>query len=220
MNLRLCLRHGFLLPALMAVLLSSGCATTASVDYSAFDRARPASLLVLPPLNDSPELKGGPGIWAQATRPLAEAGYYVFPAALVNETFRQNGLQTAADIHAVPLDKLHAFFGADAVVYLHVKDYGSSFKGISSEIRVALDARIVDLRSGDELWKGEAVSASASGSQTNLLATLVTAIATQIIDSSTDRAFSYAASADNQLFDPTRVNGIRRGPRAPQDGSR
>lgn len=214
------LYRGGMLLALAAVVLTSGCATTTPWDYSAFDRARPASMLVLPPLNDSPEIKGGPSVWAQATRPLAEAGYYVFPAALVNETFSQNGLQTAADIHAVPIDKLRDFFGADAAVYLHVKDYGSSFKGLGSEIRVAVEARIVDLRSGDLLWKGEAEATSSQASQSSLLASLVAAIATQIIASSTDATFGYAATADNQLFDSTRMNGVRRGPRAPQDGSR
>ena len=39
--------------------------------------ARPASILVLPPLNETPDLKAGPAVWALVTRPLAEAGYHV-----------------------------------------------------------------------------------------------------------------------------------------------
>ena len=76
--------------------LLGGCATKApSYDYAAFLRAKPASLLVMPPLNESPDIKASPSVWAQATRPLAEAGYYVLPVTLVDETFRQNGVSTA-----------------------------------------------------------------------------------------------------------------------------
>jgi hypothetical protein len=40
---------------------------------------------------------------AQATLPLAESGYYVIPVSLASETFKQNGLANAADIHEVPV---------------------------------------------------------------------------------------------------------------------
>lgn len=39
------------------------------------------------------------------TLPLAEAGYYVLPVAMVEETFQQNGLTNANDIRAVSLPK-------------------------------------------------------------------------------------------------------------------
>jgi hypothetical protein len=61
---------------------------------------------------------------AQATLPLAESGYYVIPVSLASETFKQNGLANAADIH-VPVQKLRDIFGADAALYINVTDYGT-----------------------------------------------------------------------------------------------
>ena len=87
---------GFTLLALLG-----GCAPTKSVDYSAFKQAKPRSILVLPPLNESPDVKATYSMLSQVTFPLAEAGYYVVPVALADETFRQNGLTSAGDVHQV-----------------------------------------------------------------------------------------------------------------------
>jgi len=73
---------------LLAVSLLVGCAAPRSVDYSAYKQARPKSILVLPPLNESPDIKATYSMLSQVTFPLAEAGYYVMPIAVVDEPFR------------------------------------------------------------------------------------------------------------------------------------
>jgi hypothetical protein len=197
----------------------AGCATPPTgFDYSAFIQAKPASLLVLPPLNDSPDVNAPLSVWAQATRPLAEAGYYVLPVTLVAETFRQNGLDVAADIQDVPIPKLREFFGADAAVFLRVKQYGTRFVVFNSDTRVEVEARIVDLRSGQLLWQGQAVASSSEQqqqSQGGLLGALVAAVVTQIINTSTDAAYKYADVANQRLLGAPRPNGILPGPRSP-----
>jgi hypothetical protein len=142
-----------LLAALLGVTLLGGCATQAPpYDLSAFIKAKPVTLLVMPPLNDSPDVKATPAVWAQSTRPLAEAGYYVLPVTLVDETFKQNGVFTATEAQEVPYAKLRDYFGADAAVYLKVTKYGTSFQVLASETRVDVEARVVDLRDGTLLW--------------------------------------------------------------------
>lgn len=86
--------------ALLALALLGGCAAPKTIDYTAYKQARPKSILVLPPINESPEVQASYSLVSQVTYPLAEAGYYVLPIALVDETFRQNGLTTANDIQA------------------------------------------------------------------------------------------------------------------------
>lgn len=200
----------------------AGCATPpAAFDYSAFIEAKPASLLVLPPLNDSPDVKAPFSVWAQATRPLAEAGYYVLPVTLVAETFHQNGMDVAADIHDLPIPKLREFFGADAAVYLRIKDYGTRFVVFNSDTRVEVEARIVDLRSGQLLWQGQAVASSAEQqqqSQGGLMGALLTAVVTQIVNTSTDAAYRYADIANQRLLGVPRPNGVLPGPRSPLFG--
>ena len=168
--------------------MRGGCATKAPpYDYSAFMKAKPASLLVLPPINDSPEVSATPGVWSQATRPLAEAGYYVLPVTLVDETLRQNGVTSANDVQEIPLQKLREYFGADAAVYMKMRKYGTGYAVISSETLV--EARIVDLRTGELLWQGQARATSAEQqqqSQGGLLGLLVTALVKQIVGTATD----------------------------------
>lgn len=212
----------FAIGAASTLLLLAGCATKAPpYDYSAFMRAKPATLLVMPPINESPEVNATPGVWSQATLPLAEAGYYVLPVTLVDETFRQNGVINAQDAQEIPLLKLREFFGADAAVYTKIKRYGTSYAVIASETRVELEARMVDLRSGDTLWQGKAIATSAEQqqqSQGGLVGLLVTAIVKQIIGTATDASYRYAGIASARMLGAPRYNGVLPGPRSPNYG--
>jgi hypothetical protein len=200
-------------------LMFGGCATKAPpIDYSAFRAARPVTLLVMPPLNEAPDVKATPGVWAHATRPLAEAGYYVLPVALVDETLKQNGIQTPADAAQIPFQKLREVFAADAAVYIKVTRYGTAYRVIDSETRVEVEGRIVDLRSGRELWVGRAFASSAEQSQAGqggLAGLLVTALVKQIVGTATDASYNFAGAAQARLWGAPRYNGILPGPRSP-----
>jgi hypothetical protein len=199
-----------------------GCATPpAPYDYTAFQRAKPASLLVMPPLNESPEVKATPGVWSHATRPLAEGGYYVLPVTLVDETLRGNGVLTAAEAQSIPYPKLREVFGADAAVYIKVNRYGTSYKLIDSETRVDVEAKIIDLRDGQLLWSGSAFASSAEQSQQaqgGLVGLLVTALVKQIIGTASDASYQFAGTAQDRLLGAPRFNGVLPGPRSPAHG--
>ena len=77
---------------LLLVLVLGGCAAPQHYDYTAYRANRPASIVVLPALNNSLEVAAGYTVLSRATYPLAKAGYYVFPVALVDETLKKNGL--------------------------------------------------------------------------------------------------------------------------------
>lgn len=205
--------------AITLVLGMAGCATQPrSYDYTAFRQAKPASLLVLPPLNNSNEVKATPSVWAHATRPLSEAGYYVLPVTLVDETLRQNGIQTSADAQEIPYPKLREVFGADAALYLEVSRYGTTYQLIDSVTAVAVSGRIVDLRSGNLLWEGKATASSSErgqSSQGGLIGMLVSAAVKQIAGSLSDEAFNYSGVAQARLLGAPRPSGILPGPRSP-----
>jgi hypothetical protein len=206
----------------IAFALIGGCATKAPpYDYSAFRAAKPTTLLVMPPVNQSPDVKATPGIWSHATRPLAEAGYYVLPVTLVDETLKQNGVHTAADAQEIPYPKLREVFGADAAVHIKVTRYGTSYKVVSSETRVEVEGRIVDLRTGQELWSGKAFASSdeqSQQSQGGLVGLLVTAIVKQIVGTAIDASYGFAGTAQVRLLGAPQYNGILPGPRSPLYG--
>ncbi len=204
---------------LITTLLLGGCATPpVPRDYTAFKKADPASLLVLPPLNDTPDVLATASVLAQVSYPLAESGFYVLPVSLVDETLRTNGMQTAADAHAIAPEKLRQIFGADAVLYVTVKRYGTVYNVLSSETAVALQARLVDLRSGELLWEGKSVASSAEqggGGQGGVVGLLVKAVVEQITSSLSDRSYRIADVASQRLLSATQPNGILYGPRSP-----
>lgn len=208
----------FLWSTVIGVALLGGCATKVpQYDYSAFVQAKPATLLVMPPVNESPDVKATPGVWAHATKPLAEAGYYVLPVTLVDETFKQNGVTTANEAQDIPYQKLREVFGADAAVYIRVKKYGTSYQVIASETRVEIEGRIVDLRTGNLLWEGKALATSAEQnqqSQGGLVGLLVTAIVKQIIGTASDASFNFASVAGQRMLGAPRYNGVLPGPRS------
>ena len=209
----------------VGVLLLAGCATQPGYDYSAFRESRPKSILVLPPLNDSPDVNATYSMYAQSTLPLAESGYYVLPVTLVDEAFRQNGLTAPADIQQVPLKKLREIFGADAALYIKVTHYGTKYMIVSSETRVSAEGKLVDLRSGATLWEGRATASSAEGDNNSgggALGLLLKAVITQIADTLSNRGHPIAGITADRLLSAGRPNGILYGPRSPKyqkDGS-
>jgi hypothetical protein len=195
-----------------------GCATKApSYDYTAFKAAKPRSIVVLPPLNNSPEVNAGNSVYAQVSYPLAEAGYYVLPVAVVGETFKQNGLTNAADIHGVDVRKLNEIFGADAGLYITIDKYGSTYTVIDSVAVVAVTAKLVDLKTGTLLWEGKASASNNEGGNNGgggLIGALVAAAVKQILNSTTDAAHPVAGVANARLLSAGMTNGLLYGPRS------
>lgn len=206
----------------MALLLS-GCATKgkADHDYTAFKESKPRSILVLLPKNESPDINASHSFISEVTFPLSEAGYYVFPVAVVEETFKQNGLTHADDINSVSLAKLHQIFGADAVLYLNITDYGTSYQVISSDTKVTASARLVDARTAKTLWSGSATASSNEGKQNSgggIWGILISAAITQISDTTFDKSHEVAAVTSVRLLAAGGSGGMLYGPRSPKYG--
>ncbi|WP_145542018.1 DUF799 domain-containing protein [Yersinia alsatica] len=211
----------FAICAVMMALLLTGCAKPIQQqDYSAFKQSKPKSILVLLPQNQSPEVAASHGMLSQVTYPLAEAGYYVLPVAVVEETFKQNGMTNAGDIHAVSPAKLHKIFGADAVLYITVLQYGTSYQIITSDTRVTANAKLVDLRTGKLLWSGSATASSNEGDNSSggVIDMLVQAAVTQISNTLTDHSHDIAGVTSTRMLTAGTPNGILYGPRSPNYG--
>ncbi|ARB83682.1 MULTISPECIES: DUF799 domain-containing protein [Yersinia] len=210
----------FAICAVMITLLLTGCAKPVQQDYSAFKQSKPKSILVVLPQNQSPEVSASHGMLSQVTYPLSEAGYYVLPVAVVEETFKQNGMTNAGDISATSPAKLHKIFGADAVLYITVVQYGTSYQVITSDTRVTANAKLVDLRNGKLLWSGSATASSNEGDNSSggVISMLVQAAVTQISNTLTDRSHDIAGVTSTRMLTAGTPNGILYGPRSPNYG--
>lgn len=207
-----------------AAVLLSACASKpmTKLDYTAYKQSNPRSILVLPPLNNSPDVSAGYSVLSQLSYPLAESGYYVLPVALVDATFKQNGLTMAADIHQVAPAKLREIFGADAALYVTISKYGSSYTVLDSVTVVTASARLVDLRSGTQLWSGSATASSAENQNNNgggLVGMLITAAIKQVAHSLSDSGHDVAAVTSRRLLTAGHPNGLLFGPYSPRYGT-
>ncbi|WP_339847607.1 DUF799 domain-containing protein [uncultured Halopseudomonas sp.] len=214
--MRLSIKLGALV--LLSALLT-GCVTTTPYDYTAFRASNPRSILVLPPVNQTLDVSASYSFLTHVSMPLAESGYYVFPVAVVEETFRENGLNNPEEIHALPLERLSEVFGADSVMYIKITQYGTSFQLLASDTRVTADASLVDGRTGQLLWKGQATASSTEQSNNNsggggLVGMLVVALVEQVINTTTDRSYEIAGITSSRLLSSGAVNGVLPGPRA------
>lgn len=203
------------------LLLLSACVTAPTVkDYTAYKVSKPRSILVLPPINNSPDVGAGLSLLSVTTLPLAEAGYYVIPVAPVYETFKSNGVTVAEDAHDISREKLREIFGADAALYITVGEYGSSYKVINTVVTVAASARLVDLRTGTTLWQGEAKATSAENQGSGgLLEMLITAVVAQVANHVSDEAHQYADLASRRMLSAGKSGGLLYGPYNPKYGT-
>lgn len=195
-----------------AAIWFTGCATTPPNDYTNLRANPPRSILVLPPINETTEIKATYGVLTASTRPLAELGYYVFPVAVVDLYMKENGLALPDEMHAVPLDRLREVFGADSVLYITVESYGSKYQVISSNTYVHARASLVDTEDGVELWNSrvEMVNQGSTG--------LIEALVEQVVNQLVDQTKAVTDLAAVQLY--TLANqGLLKGPYHPKFGT-
>lgn len=205
---------------IISISLISACQTKQPPDYTNFLESKPASILVLPPLNDSVEVSAPSTCLSIFSEPIAEKGYYVFPVSLVHEFFKENGLTVAKDIHNIPVQKLHEVFGADSVMYIRIKNWGQSYNVISSTAIVQAHVQLVDAKSGLELWSGDLQKVQGSDSAgAGLLGAVISAMVTQAIASDGLICRDLARSGSAGLFF-SKTHGLIDGPRVdPPEGS-
>ena len=207
------------LTSVSAALLLTACAVQKpAYDYTAFRASRPASILVLPPLNKSVDVRASYSVMSTVTAPLAESGYYVFPVAVVDQTFKENGLDNPDEMHQAPLAKLREIFGADAVFYVTVEAYGTKYMVIDSATVVTATGKLVDARTGAVLWQGRATASDAENRQNSsggLVGILVTALVRQIVGGISDPGHGLSHVTSARLLN-AQPGGLLFGPRSPQ----
>jgi hypothetical protein len=194
----------------------AACATLPPRDYSAYRAHLPRSIVVLPPLNETTDVTAPYDFLSTVSRPLVEAGYYVFPVAVVDAFMKENGLPTAGEMHTVSLEKLREVLGADAVLYVVIEDWGQKYRVISSDTVVKARARLVDVASGEELWSGSAFAQrSSAAGQSDPIAMLLAALITQVVSRAGDPAHDLSGAATGVMVFDQR-SGLLLGPRHPR----
>jgi len=202
------MKSGFVVVMVCFLALLSGCAIQpAKTDLSAFYAHKPRSIVVVPVVNDTTEISASPVFVSTITQPLAERGYYVFPVYLTDLVLQDFGLAEAGHIHQLPPQRLFELFGADAALFITIKDWSSKYILLASTVAVEMDYELKDTRTGTVLWQAtEKVVQDSGGAGGGLIGM---AIAAAVNAMATDYQ-PLARQANNQVFLPPK--GLPAGP--------
>lgn len=174
---------------LIIFFLGSGLAACASgpgpKDYSAFRAAQPSSILIVPVLNHSEEVEAANLFLTTLAVPLAERGYYVFPTNMVRGLMETDGLDDPMLVHSADTVQLGSLFGTDTILYLEIFEWKVSTVLLATYITVEFLYTIKDARTGDLLWQEQqiykhTISSSSGSILVDIVANIVTALATNV----------------------------------------
>lgn len=139
--------------ALLSALLLAGCAVQQpKPDFSAFNAAKPRSILVVPAANKSLDVDAPNYLLTTLTIPLAEKGYYVFPVHTAKTVLEQEGFYDGEQVQKQAPEALARLFGADAVLFVTINRWDAQYAVISTTVTVDFDYRLV-YKDGTEIWK-------------------------------------------------------------------
>lgn len=144
-----------LLGLLIAPLLSA-CGPAMSTKVSEFPlmyEEKPASVLILPPINESTAADAKEYYSTTIQEPLAYSGYYTFPYPIVSDILKMEGIYDSEMLRQTPLAKFKEYFGADAVLFTTIKKWDLSYMVLASMLTVSIDCDLKSTTSDQSLWK-------------------------------------------------------------------
>ena len=165
--------------ALFLSLAACGTSAHAVRDYERFYESAPYTVVVLPPKNASVDAEAPRLYLSTITAPLVSRGYYVIPVEATADMLAAEGLAEGGALDQVKPQRFREHFGADAVLYVTINQWDTSYAVIASSVTVGMDYKLVHTDSGDVLWKDSAVntvkshSSDKSGGLSGLLAGLI-----------------------------------------------
>lgn len=113
----------------------------------------PASILILPPMNESTAANAKTYYGTTIQECLSYWGYYVFPYEITSDILKMEGIYDSELIKGMPLPKFREYFGADAVLFTTIKKWDVSYVVIASTLTVSIDCELKSTKTDQLLWK-------------------------------------------------------------------
>ncbi len=149
---------------------------------------RPLAILVLPPINMTTAADAKEYYATTIAEPLSYVGYYIYPIEVTTDILKNEGLYDTEILEGLPPEKFKQFFGADAVMYIKILKWDTSYYVIGGNVTVAVDCLLRSTVTGRDLWKydGVIVVDTTGSSGGGIAGLIVQVIATAIQTAATD----------------------------------
>lgn len=169
--------------------------------YPLMYEEHPASILILPPMNESTAADAKDYYATTIQEPLSFWGYYVFPYEITTELLKMEGIYDAELMKDLPLQKFREYFGTDSVLFTTIKVWNLSYMVIAANLTVSVDCELKSTKSNATLWQYNGtvvVDLSGGNSGGGVAGLLVKAVVTAINTAMADyvphaRRANYAA---------------------------
>jgi hypothetical protein len=159
------MRGGYFLIAATLVLFLDACATKPKPNYSKFFEHHPRSILIVPPMNQTTAVEAPAFFTTTVSRPFAERGYYVFPVFLTRDILNDMGLSDEGLLLQFQPQRFRETFGADAVLFVTIKQWVTTYVFLASSVTVEAIYKLVDTDSGEVIWGKTQLVVQQSGGQ-------------------------------------------------------
>ncbi len=146
---------------------------------------KPLSILVLPAVNKSTAADAGDLLNSTLTIPFADNGYYVMPISIVSDIFKREGIVEGAQLLGLPSSVFRSNFGADAVLYVTINKWDTSYIVLAANVSVGMSYVLVSTTTNEVLWSYDqtiVVDTSGDSSGFILLDVIKTAVTTAMTD--------------------------------------
>lgn len=141
----------FILCCLCLWLSACGSSEEYVYDFTEFRQEQPRSILVLPPLNHTTDLEIYDHFMATISIPIAEKGFYVFPANNVRQYMQDQGILDPALLDDIRVKRFAELFDADAVLKTTIQDIYKPLIGMDGA-RIQYEMALFSTQSGELLW--------------------------------------------------------------------
>ena len=138
------------------VIVTTGCGLKLITKEEAFPnmyKERPVSILVLPPINETTAADAKEYYSVTIAEPVSFSGHYVYPIEMVSEILKNEGMYDTELMLNTPVQKFKEYFGADAVMFVRIKNWETSYYVIGGSVTVGVEFVLRSTSTGDQLWK-------------------------------------------------------------------
>lgn len=170
---------------LFACLILASCSTskhTRGSLYAKMYEEKPATILVMPPINNTNHAEAKEYFYSSLAKPLCEKGYYVISPFLVMDLLKQESAYDSEMFISGSQKTFNNFFGADAVLYTTITKWEKA--SLLNKITVGIEYQLKSAHTGEVLFDraGELSVSYSSGGNNGLLGLAIDAIATATAD--------------------------------------
>lgn len=114
---------------------------------------RPLTVLVLPAINNTTAADATECFNTTLTEAIGRVGYYSYPAMMISEILKMEGISNTEMLSNVPPQKFKQFFGADAVMYITINKWDTNYYVVGGNVTVGMTYILKSTDTGEILWK-------------------------------------------------------------------